>query len=126
MGTLLGFVVGHALGARRGEDGHAGWKQAIDRVLDSPELKALVDRGAALTEQLGGARDGSAGDSGIGDRARALFEGDGRIRASWRDIADSDTLQTIVATGLSFVGDLFDRGKALLEERGGRGSHRRD
>ncbi len=135
MSTLLGFVVGYVVGARQGPDGYARIRQKIDAMLDSPELRALVDRGAELSELLtsarnggngqrdgheSGARNGAADGVTVVDQLRSLLDGNGQLRATWQTIADSELVQTVVATGLSFAGDLFDRGKAMLDERWGR------
>ncbi len=135
MSTLLGFVVGYVVGARQGQEGYARIRQKIDAMLDSPELRMVVERGAELSEMLTGARNGSSGhrdgrESGAGNGARdgvsmidqlkGLLDGNGQLRATFQSIADSELVQTVLASGLSFAGDLFDRGKAMLDERWGR------
>ncbi len=135
MSTLLGFVVGYVVGARQGPEGYARIRQKIDALLDSPELRMVVERGAELSEMLTGARNGSNGEqddrgNGAGNGARdgvsmvdqlkGLLDGTGQLRATFQTIADSELVQTVLASGLSFASDLFDRGKAMLDERWGR------
>lgn len=114
MGALVGFVVGYVLGARQGPETNARLRQAVDAVLGSPEFKAMVDRGAELSRSFTG---GSAGANGNGQGERMLA---GNGQTGWRAIAESEAVQTALATGLSFASDLFERGMAMLQERRGR------
>jgi hypothetical protein len=126
MGTLVGFVAGYILGARQGPEGHAKLRQAIETLLGTPEFKALVERGLVLSELMtGGGRAAREGSNGANGQSRGLLE-PGQLQATWRTIADSETFQSVVATGLSMPGDLFERGKTLLDERRGRSNGSRD
>ncbi|HWM85382.1 MAG TPA: hypothetical protein VNO33_06075 [Kofleriaceae bacterium] len=115
MGALVGFVVGYVLGARQGPETNARLRQAVDSVLGSPEFKAMVDRGAELSRRFTG---GPAGAKGNG-QSDGMPGGNGQT-VGWRAIAESEAVQTALATGLSFASDLFDRGMAMLQERRGR------
>ncbi|HKE16631.1 MAG TPA: hypothetical protein VKB80_17280 [Kofleriaceae bacterium] len=130
MGALVGFIVGYVVGARQGPEGYARLREAIGTILESSQFAALIEQGHQFADTLtsGAGRNGhdghdghdGAGRAGAPDLAggiRALVEGNGQLAATWRTIADSQVVQNLVATGLSFAGDLFDRGKAMLEER---------
>lgn len=117
MGALVGFVVGYMLGAKQGPDGYAKLRQTVDTVLGSPEFKAMVERGLDLSALLGFQRDGKAGANGAAGQLKALLEHNGEMGSSWRTIADSETVKSLVAGGLSLASGLLERGMAFLGER---------
>lgn len=123
MGTLFGFAVGYMVGARTGGDGYARVREIVEGVFDSPGFKALVERGADLVERFS-APPPLARRAGQREEDRRFhqegFDGDDPLRTAWRALTGSEAVRSIVATGLSVAGDLFERGMAVIDERRGR------
>jgi hypothetical protein len=71
MGTIIGVVIGYALGTRAGEDGWEEFRDAWKVISSSEEVRDMLSAGFAITREflgrgsemladaLGGSRDGA-------------------------------------------------------------------
>jgi hypothetical protein len=125
MGALAGFVLGYILGVKAGPEGLEELSKAWEAITNSEEFKELLavgvtlvgnvinQGGQALGEALAvmAAQDGKAGGAPTGTRINADL-----IRA-WSTIAQSPQVQALLASGISFIGNILAQKRAMGGEQ---------
>jgi hypothetical protein len=101
MGALAGFILGYYLGAKQGPEGYAQLRQALETILASPEVKALLERVPFLH---------ATGGNGNGAPRGEVSEA-GKLTAVFRALAESEAIQSLLAGGVDFARSLLSRGR---------------
>jgi|SRR5271156_140256 len=124
MGALLGFMLGYVLGAKAGPESYDELRKAWETIVNSEEFKSLLGVGTTFVQGMLQQGQQSLGDtlsgltSGNGDLGDALkkLSGNGQLMDAWNIVSQSPELQSLLATGVSFVGGAFERGRAAMRE----------
>lgn len=104
MGTWSGFVAGYLLGVKHGPEGYARVREAVQTIVDAPEVRKLLERVPGLADA---AARGVAG----------LFAGEGRIAATVVAAISSPPVAPLVENGLTLLHGVVERGMATLAAR---------